>query len=219
MHQNLISNTIFLFFMTYPNPNTAYPLAHYERLCFLKNIIKNPNIIVGDYTYYDDFEDVHNFEKNVKYHFDFVGDKLHIGKFCMIASGVEFIMNGANHLVESVSSYPFHIFGHDWSNAMEGKSFPQKGNIVIGNDVWIGYKATIMAGVHIGNGAIIGANSVVIKDVPAYSIVGGNPAKVIRLRHEPDQIAHLQKIQWWHWDLEKITKNVQKLTGKVEELE
>ena len=123
--------------MAAPDKNQTFPLPHYERLCFLKNIIKNPNITVGDYTYYDDFEDVHNFEKNVKYHFDFVGDKLIIGKFCQIASGVTFIMNGANHLQDSVSTFPFAIFGEDWKDAMEGKSYPTKGDTEIGNDVWI----------------------------------------------------------------------------------
>ena len=166
--------------MTGPNKYTKFPLANYDRLCFLKNIVKNPNIIVGDYTYYDDFENVENFEKNVKYHFDFVGDKLIIGKFCMIASDVKFIMNGANHLTDAMSTYPFAIFGNGWEHAMEGKSYPQKGNINIGNDVWIGYNATIMAGVTIGDGAIIATNATVVKDVEPYSIVGGNPAKEIK---------------------------------------
>lgn len=166
--------------MNIPDKNIVFPLEHHDRLCFLKNIIKNPNIIVGDYTYYDDFEDVHNFEKNVKYHFDFVGDKLIIGKFSMIASDVIFFMNGANHLTDAISSYPFAIFGKDWSNAMEGKEYPVKGDTLVGNDVWIGYKATIMPGVTIGDGAIIAAHSVVIKDVAPYSIVGGNPAKEIK---------------------------------------
>ena len=152
-----------------PDKNCIFPLEHYNRLCFLKNIIKNPNIIVGDYTYYDDFEDVYNFEKNVKYHFDFVGDKLIIGKFCMIASGVTFIMNGANHLTDAVSTFPFAIFGNGWENAMEGKNYPSKGDTVIGNDVWIGYKVTIMAGVNIGHGAIIASNATVTKDCLLYT--------------------------------------------------
>lgn len=124
--------------MTGPDKNTVFPLKETKRLCFLKNIIKNPNIIVGDYTYYDDSEDVHNFKDNVKYHFDFVGDKLIIGKFCMIASDVTFIMNGANHLTDSISTYPFEIFGKGWEKAMDVKSYPVKGDTVIGNDVWIG---------------------------------------------------------------------------------
>lgn len=200
--------------MAAPDKNKTFPLPYYDRLCFLKNIIKNPNIIVGDYTYYDDFEDVHNFEKNVKYHFNFVGDKLIIGKFCQIASGVTFIMNGANHLQDSVSTFPFAIFGEDWKDAMEGKSYPTKGDIEIGNDVWIGFDATIMPGVKIGDGAIIGSKSVVAKDVEPYSIVGGNPAKLIRKRFSEQRIEELLEMQWWDWPVEKITANLGKLTGK-----
>jgi len=199
--------------MKIPDKNQKFPLPHYNRLCFLKNIITNPNIIVGDYTYYDDFESVENFEKNVKYLFDFIGDKLIIGKFCMIASDVTFIMNGANHLNQAVTSYPFAIFGEDWSKAMEGKTYPNKGNTVVGNDVWIGYGATIMPGVTIGDGAIIATKSVVTKDVAPYSIVGGNPAKEIRKRFSEEKIEELLEIKWWDWPLEKITKNVQHLTG------
>ena len=198
--------------MQAPNKDIAFPLKNYDRLCFLKNIIKNPNIIVGDYTYYDDFEDVHNFEKNVKYHFDFTGDQLIIGKFCMIASDVKFIMNGANHLSNAISTYPFAVFGNGWENAMEGKTYPNKGNIEIGNDVWIGYNATIMAGVKIGDGAIIATNATVVSDVKPYTIVGGNPAREIKKRFSSEIIERLLKLQWWNWDIEKITKNVQNLT-------
>lgn len=198
--------------MRAPDKNIKFPLQNYDRLCFLKNIIKNPNIIVGDYTYYDDFENVENFEKNVKYHFDFVGDKLSIGKFCMIASDVKFIMNGANHLTNALTTYPFAIFGQAWGNAMEGKQYPQKGDIHIGNDVWIGYNATIMAGVSIGDGAIIATNATVIKDVEPYTIVGGNPAVEIKKRFSNDVIERLLKLKWWDWDIEKITRNVQNLT-------
>jgi virginiamycin A acetyltransferase len=198
---------------TLPNPHTVFPLNGYNRLCFLKNIIKNPNIEVGDFTYYDDFENVENFEKNVRYHFDFTGDKLKIGKFCMIASDVSFIMNGANHLTEGVSSYPFAVFGGDWAHAMDGKAYPNRGDIVVGNDVWLGYKSVIMSGVHIGDGAIIGAYSVVTKDVPPYSIVGGNPAKVIRQRFSESDTARLLKLAWWDWDFDKISRHVQHLTG------
>ena len=205
--------------MNIPDKNKTFPLPHYDRLCFLKNIIKNPNIIVGAYTYYDDFEDVNNFEKNVKYHFDFVGDKLIIGKFCMIASGVQFIMNGGNHLTDSISTYPFSIFGEDWANAMEGKSFPYKGDTEIGNDVWIGSNATIMPGVKVGDGAIIATNSTVTKNVEPYTIVGGNPAKPIRKRFSEEQIEVLLKLKWWDWDIEKITQSVQVLSGtNIDEL-
>jgi len=198
--------------MRIPDKDQKFPLANYDRLCFLKNAIKNPNVIIGDYTYYDDFENVENFEKNIKYHFDFIGDKLIIGKFCMIASDVTFIMNGANHLTNSITSYPFAIFGHDWSDAMEGKSYPTKGDTIIGNDVWIGYNSTIMPGVKIGDGAIIATNSTVTKDVEPYTVVGGNPAKEIKKRFTENEINKLLKIRWWNWSIEKITKNVKKLT-------
>lgn len=199
--------------MSIPDKNNPFPLEGYNRLYFLKNCIKNPNISVGDYTYYDDFEDVANFEKNVKYHFDFIGDKLLIGKFCMIASGTTFIMNGANHLTDAISSYPFAIFGADWKDAMEGKSYPSKGDTVIGNDVWIGYNATIMPGVQIGDGAIIGSNATVTSDVEPYAIVGGNPARLIRKRFSDTEIEKLLKLSWWDWPIEKITKNLKALTG------
>jgi virginiamycin A acetyltransferase len=199
--------------LPYPDPSQTFPLPHYNRLCFLKNIITNPQIEVGDYTYYDDFENVHLFEQNVKYLFQFVGDKLIIGKFCMIASGVTFIMNGANHLTDAVSTYPFAIFGNGWEGAMEGKTYPTKGNLVIGNDVWIGYNSTLMAGITIGDGAIIATNATVTKDVAPYSIVGGNPAREIRKRFSDEQIEKLLHLQWWNWPPEKITQHIQQLTS------
>lgn len=203
-----------------PDKDLAFPLSNYDRLCFLKNIVKNPNIRVGDYTYYDDFENVENFEKNVKYLFDFVGDKLIIGKFCTIASDVTFIMNGANHLADGASCYPFAIFGNDWQHAMDNKRYPFKGDTVVGNDVWIGYRAIIMPGIKIGDGSIIATNSTVTKDVEPYSIVGGNPAKEIRKRFSPDAIASLLELKWWDWPIEKITRNVHRLTSNdIKELE
>jgi virginiamycin A acetyltransferase len=205
--------------MKIPNKNIKFPLENYDKLCFLKNTITNPNIIIGDYTYYADFESVNNFEKNVKYHFDFIGDKLVIGKFCMIASDVIFIMNGANHLTKSISSFPFAIFGEDWKNAMNGKNYPTKGNTEIGNDVWIGFNSTIMPGIKIGDGAIIATNSTVTKNVEPYSIVGGNPAKEIKKRFAKEQIEKLLEIKWWNWEIEKITENIQNLTSEnIEDL-
>lgn len=196
-----------------PDPLTKFPLNGIDSLCFLKNILSAPNIIVGDYTYYDDFETVENFKKNVKYHFDFTGDKLIIGKFCQIASGVEFIMNGGNHLVDAISTFPFSIFGNGWESAMEGKTFPNKGNTEIGNDVWIGYRSLIMPGVRIGDGAIIATASVVTKDIPPYSISGGNPAQLIRMRFDEKTIEKLLQIKWWDWDAEKIAKYANLLTS------
>lgn len=199
---------------TIPNKNTLFPLDNYNRLCFLKNLVKHPNIIIGDYTYYDDFEDVANFEKNVRYLFEFSRDKLIIGKFCQIASGVTFIMNGGNHLVDSISSYPFSIFEAAWGEAMDGKEYPFKGDTVVGNDVWLGYNSTILAGVKISDGVIVAANSTVTKDVEPYTIVGGNPAKAIRKRFDDEPIKKLLELKWWDWDIERITKNINVLTGK-----
>ncbi|WP_303312649.1 CatB-related O-acetyltransferase [Hymenobacter sp. BT730] len=194
-------------------PSTVFPLAGYERLCFLKNIITHPQITVGEYTYYDDMEDVHRFQEHVRYLFDFTGDRLTIGKFCMIASGVEFLLNGANHLTEAVSAYPFAVFGGDWAGAMDGKSYPTKGDTTVGNDVWIGYRATILPGVHIGDGAIIGAHAVVTRDVAPYTIVGGNPAQLLRPRFDEAITAQLVAIAWWEWPIEKITRYAPLLTG------
>jgi virginiamycin A acetyltransferase len=199
------------------NPSTVFPLAGYDRLCFLKNVVNHPQITIGDYTYYDDFSSVENFQKNVKYLFDFSQDRLSIGRFCMVASGVEFIMNGANHLSEAVSAYPFAIFGGDWSSAMDGKAYPTKGDTVIGNDVWIGYRAAILPGVNIGDGAIIGSYAVVTRDVPPYAIVGGNPAQLIRKRFDDSVIDRLLETAWWNWPVEKITEYAPLLTGHIHE--
>lgn len=201
--------------MNIPDSKDAFPLEQYDRLCFLKNIITNPNIVVGDYTYYDDFESVENFEKNVKYHFDFIGDKLIIGKFCMIASGITFIMNGANHKMDGITAYPFNIFGKDWKIAEPKLSeLPYKGDTVVGNDVWIGTNVTIMPGIHIGDGAIIASNATVTKNVAPYSVVGGNPAKELKKRFSEAKIQELLEMQWWNWDIEKITSNLKYLTEK-----
>ena len=191
-----------------PNPNTLYPLPHHMKLVFLKNIIQNPNIEVGDFTYYDDLENPYNFEKNVLYHFDFIGDKLRIGRFCAIASGVKFIMNGGNHETMPISSYPFQIFGNGWERIAENVAYPMKGDTVVGNDVWIGTEAVIMPGVRIGNGAVVATKAVVSRDVPDYAIVAGNPAVVVKMRFPKEQIQQLLGIAWWNWDEEKITRNL-----------
>jgi virginiamycin A acetyltransferase len=194
--------------MTTPDPRQKSPLPHYNRLCFLNNLVSNPNIIIGDFTYYDDFEDPHRFEQNVLYHFDFIGDKLIIGKFCAIASGAKFIMNGGNHPTGTLSTYPFSIFGKGWEAAAPADGYPSKGDTVIGNDVWIGYEAVIMPGVQIGDGAVIASKAVVTKDVAPYTMVGGNPARLIRPRFEQPVVDQLLTIRWWDWDLDKITRNV-----------
>lgn len=183
-------------------------------MCFIKNTVQNPNIVIGDYTYYDDPDDSENFERNVLYHFPFIGDKLVIGKFCAIARGVKFIMNGANHKLSGVSTYPFQIFGNGWEKVMPTPGdLPIKGDTVVGNDVWIGYEALIMPGVKIGNGAIISSRSVVVSDVPSYTIVGGNPAKPIKQRFSPEAVATLNKIAWWDWPIEKITEHLEQIVS------
>jgi virginiamycin A acetyltransferase len=201
----------------YPKPDTLYPINGVTRTVYLKNIITNPQIIVGDYTYYDDPDDVHNFEKNVLYLFEFMGDKLIIGKFCQIATGVRFIMNGSNHAMGGASTYPFKVFGGEWSKA--SLDVQSKGDTVIENDIWIGNGTTIMQGVKIGSGAIIGTNSLVTKDVEPYTIVGGNPAKEIRKRFDKETIDFLLQLKWWDWSVEKITEHLDLITsGNFERL-
>lgn len=186
----------------------------FSQVCFIKNTVQNPNIVIGDYTYYDDPDDSENFERNVLYHFPFIGDKLVIGKFCAIARGVKFIMNGANHKLSGVSTYPFQIFGNGWEKVMPTPGdLPFKGDTVVGNDVWIGYEALIMPGVKIGNGAIISSRSVVVSDVPSYAIVGGNPAKAIKQRFSPEAVATLNRIAWWDWPIEKITEHLEQIVS------
>lgn len=195
-----------------PNPNAIYPNEAIKSVCFIKNTITRPNIIVGEYSYYDDVNGAEKFEEHVTHHYEFIGDKLIIGKFCAIAKGVEFVMNGANHRMKSVTTYPFNIMGGGWEKCTPALSdLPYKGDTVIENDVWIGQNVTIMPGVHIGNGAIIAANSVVTKAVPAYHIAGGNPCRIIRKRFNDELIAYLQEIKWWNWSSEKIFANLETL--------
>ncbi|CRH32351.1 Virginiamycin A acetyltransferase [Pantoea ananatis] len=206
--------------MNGPAPTDPHPLAGFPQVCFIKNTVRNPNIIVGDYTYYDDPLDAENFERNVLYHYPFIGDKLIIGKFCAIATGAQFIMNGANHKMSGISTYPFQIFGNGWEKVMPGEGdLPYKGDTVIGNDVWIGYEALIMPGVHVGNGAIIASRSVVTSDVPAYTVVGGNPAKPVRARFAPEVVAQLESLAWWDQSPAWITAHLgQIVSGNVEAL-
>ena len=148
------------------------------------------------------------------YHYPFIGDKLVIGKFCAIATGVQFIMNGANHKIAGFSTFPFFIFGNGWEESTpQPGDLPYKGDTVIGNDVWFGYQALIMPGVKIGNGAIISSRAVVTSDVPAYAIVGGNPAKLIKKRFSDETILALEKLAWWDWSPEKITRNLNAITS------
>ena len=177
-----------------PNPNAIYPNEAIKSVCFIKNIITRPNIIVGEYSYYDDINGAERFEEHVTHHYEFLGDKLIIGKFCAIAKGIEFVMNGANHRMCSVTTYPFNIMGGGWEQFTPTLAdLPLKGDTVVGNDVWIGQNVTVMPGVNIEDGAIIAANSVVTKDIPAYCIAGGNPCKIIKRRFDDELIAYLQE--------------------------
>jgi virginiamycin A acetyltransferase len=202
------------------DPKDKHPMKGFPQICFIQNTVSNPNIIIGDYTYYDDPEDSENFERNVLYHFPFIGDRLIIGKFCALARGIKFIMNGANHKLDGFSTYPFQIFGNGWEKVIpQTGELPYKGDTTIGNDVWIGYEAVTMPGVQVGDGAIIAAKSVVVSDVSPYVIVGGNPAKPIRKRFEDDVIQALLEVAWWNWDIEKVTRNLEKIVAaNIEDL-
>lgn len=183
-----------------PNPDKIFPVQNCDTVTYVKPTIKNLDIIVGDFTYFSDVD----FESHVTHHYGFYSDKLIIGKFCQIASGVEFVMNGANHQMNAVSTYPFYIM-EGWKQDVPPLSeLPMKGDTVIGNDVWIGQNATILAGVHIGDGAIIGLNSVVGSDVPPYTIVAGNPAREIRKRFDDELINLMLEFRWWDKSIEEI---------------
>jgi virginiamycin A acetyltransferase len=199
------------------SPDCLYPLKFGEDVSknhvFLKNIITNPNIIVGDYTFYHDFADPHGFEKyNAAYFPSSMPEKLIIGKYCSIASGAQFISSVANHHMDGFSTYPFAVL---WGAEATGYEYyyPKKGDVIIGNDVWIGTEATILPGVTIGDGAIIGAKSIVTKNVAPYSIVAGNPATQIRLRFCQEIINTLLEIQWWNWPNDIIIKNASIIVG------
>lgn len=141
--------------MTGPDPNKVYPNENIRQVVFIKNVVKRANIVVGDYTYYDDPDGAEEFEEHVTHHYDFLGDRLVIGKFCAIARGIEFVMNGANHRMRSVTTYPFNIMGGGWEKfSPKLKDLPFKGDTVVGNDVWIGQNVTVMPGVHIGAGRL-----------------------------------------------------------------
>ena len=200
-----------------------YPRSGDKKTVYLKNVISNPNIIVGDYTmYHDTIHDPKEFEtNNVLYQYPINRDKLKIGKFCSIACGTKFLFNSANHALDSLSTYPFPLFFEEWNLEKEKvtDAWDNRGDIVIGNDVWIGYEAVILSGVTIGDGAIIGTRAVVTKDVPPYTIVGGVPAKPIRKRFDEKVIEELLKIKWCDWTEEKIARNIENIkNGCIERL-
>ena len=200
-----------------------YPRTGDKETVYLKNVVTGPNIQVGDYTMYHDFvHDPRDFEKNqVLYHYPVNGDKLKIGKFCSIACGATFLFTSANHTLRSLSTYPFPIFFEEWGLDKRDirSAWDNKGDIVIGNDVWIGYQAVILSGVTVGDGAIIGTRALVAKDVPPYTIVGGVPAKPIRKRFDQETIAQLEALRWWDWDEEKIRRNLSAIqSGQVSAL-
>lgn len=208
--------------MTIPEKQ-VYPRTGDRQTIYLKNVITDPSISVGEYTMYNDFvNDPTQFEKNnVLYHYPINHDKLIIGKFCSIACGAKFLFNSANHTMRSLSTYPFPLFFEEWDLDKKNvaDSWDNKGDIVIGNDVWIGYEAVILAGVTVGNGAIIGTRAVVTKNVPPYTIVGGIPAKPIRKRFSEDVIARLLELKWWDWTKERIVQNIEAIqSGNLERL-
>ncbi len=205
------------------NSNLTYPRKHDKETVYLKNVVKDPAIEVGDYTIYNDYvNDPVDFEKNnVLYHYPVNKERLIIGRYCSIACGAKFIFTSANHTQRSLAAYPFGIFFDEWDLPVEriADTWDNKGDIVIGNDVWIGYEAVIMQGVHIGDGAVIGTRAVVTKDVEPYSIVGGIPAKTIRSRFDQPVVDALLSLKWWDWSEEKVKENLEAITsGNVRKL-
>ena len=180
-------------------PRIPHPNEKIKSVCFIKNVITRPNIIAGDYSYYDDDEGAENFEEHVTHHYEFIGDKLIIGKFCAIAQGTTFIMGPANHRIGSASTYPFNVFGGAWSELTPDhmSQLPRKGDTIVGNDVWLGRECVVMPGVKIGDGAVVGMGAVVTKDVPPYAVVVGVPARVIKYRFDNDVIKELLELRWW----------------------
>lgn len=203
-----------------PDPDAPHPVQGQPRVMFLKPVIRAPHIEVGDYTYYDDPDAPQEFEtRNVLYAYG--PERLVIGRYCALATGVRFVMNGANHPMLGVSTFPFGIFGGDWADATMDviMSLPGRGDTVVGNDVWLGFESLVMPGVRIGDGAIVAARSVVVEDVPPYAIVGGNPAKVIRMRYGPEEIDMLLGAAWWDWPVELVTAHARTImTGTAAEI-
>jgi virginiamycin A acetyltransferase len=197
-----------------PDPSDPHPMTGFPQVCYIRNTVHNPQIEIGEYTYYDDPEDSEGFERNVLYLFPFIGDRLVIGRYCAIAKGVRFVMNGANHRMSGFSTYPFQIFGGGWERVTPApEELPFKGDTVVGNDVWLGYEALVMPGVRIGDGAIVATRSVVTSDVPPYTVVGGNPARPLRRRFPEEVVEALLEIRWWDWDAERVTRKLEAIVS------
>lgn len=199
-----------------PDPNNPHPMPGFPRVGFLKPLVDRPNIEIGEYTYYDDPDGPQHFvRKCVLHHYAFVGDRLVIGRFCALAEGVTFIMNGANHPTGGFSTYPFNIFGDGWERGFDPQSWAaeMRGDTVVGSDVWIGRQATILPGVSIGDGAIVAAKSVVSADVPPYAIVAGNPGRIVKMRFDEATIARLLAVAWWNWPVERVSRELAAIRG------
>lgn len=210
--------------MSGPNPDIKHPMPMHPRVGFLRPLVEDrPNIEVGEYTYYDDPDGPEHFaDRCVLYHYDFIGDRLVIGRFCALAQDVTFIMNGANHAMSGFSTYPFNIFGHGWEEGFDARTWEAeiRGDTVVGHDVWIGMQAMVMPGVTIGHGAIVASRAVVTHDVPPYAIVGGNPARTMRMRFDERTVERLLAVAWWDWPVDKISRNLDAIRGAdIERLE
>lgn len=197
-----------------PDPLTRHPIPGWKGTAFLKAVVDHPQVEVGDYSYYDDSRGPEHFvARCVRYLFPFIGDRLIIGKFVAIAQGTQFIMNGANHAMDSLSTYPFATFGFGEGAAIDRQAGTYKGDIVVGNDVWIGREAVILPGVKIGDGAIVGARAVVSRNVPAYAVVVGNPARIVKRRFDESRVEALLSIRWWDWPAEAIGRHADLIRG------
>jgi virginiamycin A acetyltransferase len=198
----------------FPDPTVLHPMPGQPSVMFIRNLPDLPaRIEVGEFTYYDDPGGPEAFLANVRYHFDFRGDRLVIGRYCALATGVTFVMNGGNHRTAGVSTFPFPIF-EAWRGRWDGEmDFPTRGDTVVGNDVWVGYDALVMPGVRIGDGAIVATRSVVTADVPPYAVVGGNPARVIRTRFDEATVERLLRIRWWDWPPERVAEAIPLISG------
>lgn len=197
-----------------PDPDSLHPIPGHPRVAFIRNLRLPPNVEVGAYTYYDNPAGPEAFLDTILYHFAFLGDRLQIGRFYALAAGTRFLMNGGNHRLDAPSTYPFAIFGGAWAGRFPDETaFPNRGDTVIGHDVWLGHDATILPGVTIGDGAVVAAKSVVTRDVPPYAIVAGNPATLVRMRVPLDVAARLRAVAWWNWDIGRITQCLPAISG------